>query len=87
MGKSITNCNKGGGTRDIFDKDALEDSRRTSRRQNPKDIMNHYQKQSEMGDQNGMDNFSSIAKNSEYSYDGNANLKRDGTDLGDRSDV
>ena len=49
--------------------------------------MNHYQKPSEMGDQNGMDNFSSIAKNSEYSYDGNANLKRDGTDLGDRSDL
>ena len=49
--------------------------------------MNHYQKPSEMGDQNGMDNFSSIAKNSEYSYDGNPNLKRDGTDLGDRSDL
>lgn len=42
MGKSITNCNKACGSQDIYEKGDIENSRRMSKRMNPKEIMNNY---------------------------------------------
>ena len=46
MGKGISSCNKSSSSKEVFDKEALEERRRVSRKNQPREIMS-YQKDSE----------------------------------------
>ena len=81
MGKGISSCGKACGSQEIYEKGDMENSRRTSKRQNPKEIMNHYQKMDARKEH--QDTYSSIHKQSEMSFDAGTRPSqlKDGSDL------